>query len=710
MPTYLNRAHVYTATTGTGTLTLGSAVPGYQTFTAAGIANGNVVSYTIEDSGSNWEVGTGTYTAAGNTLSRTLVQSSTGSLLNLTGNARVYVIMAAADMTALLTPSNIGVSVQAYDAALQSIAGLTTAANQMIYTTASDTYTTTSLTAFGRSLIDDADAAAGRTTLGLGTMATQTATAYLNKVETYFAGHAPEGKSLANAVLQNDFANARLRGSTFTLTNLTLSNAQIDTLFDGNGTYLTMTPSLLTFPVVIEFTLPKTLLFSAVVGLSFGNATWRAQTVQIEAFSEGAWVTIFNTTTNAEAEITATVPGNAGIGTTAVRYTFANPASTGSGAFRILHLWGYDFASEMWTQLMMPRAGGSFYGAVSAPSLTLSTDLAVADGGTGASDAATARTNLGLGTMATQGAGAVAITGGSINGTTIGATTPSTGAFSTGTFNLGTVAAPSITFAGDTNTGIFSPAADTIAFVEGGAEAMRIDSSGNLGVGVTPSAWGGTWRAVDLGAVGSFSTNSANNLLYVGSNWLHNGTNFVRKVAGFAPLYTADGNIGAHDFYVSSSAAAGATITTNLALRVHSSTGVAVGGSTNDPGATNLSVSGSLFVDTIANETNARGPNFSRGYVETVFALTGTTPALNPANGSIQTWTLTGNSTPTDGVQAGESLTLLVDDGTAFTITWPSVTWKTNGGVAPTLLTAGLTVIVLWKVGSVLYGARVGDA
>lgn len=106
---------------------------------------------------------------------------------------------------------------------------------------------------------------------------------------------------------------------------------------------------------------------------------------------------------------------------------------------------------------------------------------------------------------------------------------------------------------------------------------------------------------------------------------------------------------------------------------------------------------------------NATNPVISGSITEGVYALSGTTPALNPANGTVQTWTLSGNSTPTNGLTAtGQSMTLMVDDGSSYTITWPTMTWV--GGSAPTLATTGYNVIELWRVGTVLYGAYLGAA
>ena len=93
---------------------------------------------------------------------------------------------------------------------------------------------------------------------------------------------------------------------------------------------------------------------------------------------------------------------------------------------------------------------------------------------------------------------------------------------------------------------------------------------------------------------------------------------------------------------------------------------------------------------------------------ENVFTITdGASVDLDPDNGMIQQWTLGANRTATESLTAGQSMMLMVADGTSYTLTFPTMTWV--GGSAPTLATSGFTVIELWKAGSTLYGAKVGD-
>lgn len=150
---------------------------------------------------------------------------------------------------------------------------------------------------------------------------------------------------------------------------------------------------------------------------------------------------------------------------------------------------------------------GGALGTPSSGTLTNATGLPVASGISGlGSDVATAlAVNVGTsgafvvngGALGTPSSGTVTnLTGTAsinINGT-VGATTANTGRFTTleatgvTTVSAGTVSAPAITTTGDTNTGIFFPAADNMAFAEGGVEVFRIESNGRMGVGQTSPA------------------------------------------------------------------------------------------------------------------------------------------------------------------------------------------------------------------------------
>ena len=91
--TLANIARMTTATTGTGTVTLGTAVSSFLTFAQAGVTDGQTVAYLIEDgNGTDREVGTGVYTSAGTTLSRTPTNSTnSNNAIDLSGSAQVAV-------------------------------------------------------------------------------------------------------------------------------------------------------------------------------------------------------------------------------------------------------------------------------------------------------------------------------------------------------------------------------------------------------------------------------------------------------------------------------------------------------------------------------------------------------------------------------------------------------------------------------------------
>ena len=180
-------------------------------------------------------------------------------------------------------------------------------------------------------------------------------------------------------------------------------------------------------------------------------------------------------------------------------------------------------------------------------------------------------------------AGTLVVTGAAstIDATAIGATTPDTGAFTTlsatgvTTVQAGTAALPAITTTGDTNTGIFFPAADTIAFAEGGTESMRIDSAGNVGIATTPSAWGSSIDALQIGSTVSLYEIGGP---IVGFNVYNNGTNNKYITTDYASSYNQ--SIGQHKWYTAASGTAGDNISFTQAMTLTAAGNLGLGTTT----------------------------------------------------------------------------------------------------------------------------------
>ena len=139
-------------------------------------------------------------------------------------------------------------------------------------------------------------------------------------------------------------------------------------------------------------------------------------------------------------------------------------------------------------------------------------------------------------------------------------------------FADGSAASPSITNDGDTNTGIFFPAADTIAFAEGGAEVARFDSSGNFGLGGTPSAWAVGQNAMQFknGGLSLWAASGGQNG-YIYSNAYYDGSNNRYINNGFANTYAINNASGIHAWFNAPSGTAGNVISYTQAMTLNAS-------------------------------------------------------------------------------------------------------------------------------------------
>ena len=162
------------------------------------------------------------------------------------------------------------------------------------------------------------------------------------------------------------------------------------------------------------------------------------------------------------------------------------------------------------------------------------------------------------------------------------------------TVSAGSNTAPSITTVGDTNTGIFFPAADTIAFSEGGVESARIDASGNLGLGVTPSAWVTTSgrKAIEIGALGNALLGAGTADISMFSNaYINTSSQITYANNGLAARYQIPD--GQHRWYTAASGTAGNAISFTQAMTLNESGQLTLGNTSTAFDSTAYAVVGS---------------------------------------------------------------------------------------------------------------------
>ena len=168
---------------------------------------------------------------------------------------------------------------------------------------------------------------------------------------------------------------------------------------------------------------------------------------------------------------------------------------------------------------------------------------------------------LGAGGTATL--ASATITGAATVGTTLGVTGVST-------FAAGTALLPALTTTGDTNTGIYYPAADTFAVTTGGTERYRVDSAGNFGIGVTPSVQIGNYKSLQIGIGGNLIGRTDDAGIELSSNAYRSGSgSYIYLNTDNSASYRQYS--GTHQWFTAPSGTAGNAITFTQAMTLDGS-------------------------------------------------------------------------------------------------------------------------------------------
>jgi hypothetical protein len=117
-----------------------------------------------------------------------------------------------------------------------------------------------------------------------------------------------------------------------------------------------------------------------------------------------------------------------------------------------------------------------------------------------------------------------------------------------------------------------------LAFYTGASESMRLDTSGNLGLGVTPSAWSPVYRAFNIGSRGFMYSRTDNQETAIGVNWYRDaGASFVYSANGYASLYLQTDGVHAWYNAANNTSGAGAALSLTQAMTLDASGNLGVG-------------------------------------------------------------------------------------------------------------------------------------